>query len=195
MNIVQRVQDILLKPRETWAQIGHESADAASLYTQYIMVLAAIGPVASFIGLTVVGAGLRVPVMAGLSIMIVQYVMTLVMVYVLALIVDALAPSFGGTRDRLRALKLVAYGSTAALVGGVFGLIPSLSILGLLASLYSIYLVYLGLPVLMRCPEDKAAAYTAVVAVLGLVASLFIGLLAGIASPGMHGMGWRNMMY
>jgi hypothetical protein len=42
------------------------------------------------------------------------------------------------------------YASTAALVGGVFSLLPMLSILGLLAALYSVYLIYTGLPVLMK---------------------------------------------
>ena len=80
------------------------------------------------------------PFVSGLVSAIVNYVLTLGMVYVVALIVEALAPTFGGTKDRLQALKLVAYGSTASFVGGVFYLLPSLSMLAFLAALYSIYL-------------------------------------------------------
>jgi hypothetical protein len=194
MDIVRRVQDILLKPRETWPTIASEPGDAGSLYRQYLMILAAIPALAGFLGMTLVGLGfgMRVPALFGLSAMLVNYVLTLVMVYVLALIVDALAPTFGGTRDRMQALKLVAYGSTAALVGGIFSLLPMLSILGLLAALYSIYLFYLGLPVLMKCPQDKAVAYTAVVGVLSIVAGLVVGALAAAMLPGMHG-GMRGM--
>jgi len=144
--------------------------------------------VAAFIGMSLLGFGLfHVPLLYGVSSMLARYVLTLAMVYVLALIVDALAPSFGGTRDRLRALKLVVYGSTAAMVGGVFSLLPALWILGLLAALYSIYLFYLGLPTLMKCPQDKAAAYTAVVAVIGIVGGMVVGALAAASLPGMHG--------
>ena len=79
----------------------------------------------------------------------------------LALIVNALAPTFGGSKDLVAALKVVAYGSTAGFVGGIFNLLPSLSWIGLLAAFYSIYLIYTGLPVLMRSRPEKAGAYTA----------------------------------
>ena len=100
MNLVQRVQDILLRPRETWPQVEAESTDTATLYKGYLMLLAAIGPVCSFIGLSVLGLGFgfRLPVMAGLSMAIVHYVLTLVWAYGMALNVDALAPTFGGPR-------------------------------------------------------------------------------------------------
>ena len=48
MNLVQRVQDILLKPQETWPVIAAESTDAAALYKNYLLILAAIAPIASF---------------------------------------------------------------------------------------------------------------------------------------------------
>ena len=127
--------------------------------------------------------------------MVMSYLMALGMVYVMALVVDALAPTFGGRKNFLAAFKLVAYSCTAAFVGGIFNLIPSLAVLGLLAAIYSIYLLYLGLPVLMGNPDDKSPAYTAVVVVVGIVASLVIGALSAALSPGMGmgmGMGISN---
>ena len=60
------------------------------------------------------------------------FLLSLVMVFVLALIVNALAPTFGGTKNQVQALKLVAYGCTAGFLGGIFGLIPMLGILHLI---------------------------------------------------------------
>ena len=51
MNLVQRVQDILLKPKETWPQIASEPGDATSLYKDYLIYLALVPAVAGFIGL------------------------------------------------------------------------------------------------------------------------------------------------
>lgn len=188
MNLVQRVQDILLRPTTTWPAIEQEPGDVASIYTRYVLILAAIPALAGFIGMTLIGVGgfgmhIRIPVVSGLTNMVVSYALSLVMVFVVALIVDALAPSFKGQKNQLNALKLVAYGSTASFVGGIFGLIPSLSVLGLLAALYSIYLVYTGLPVLMKCPPEKAAAYTAVVVVCGIVAGIVIGAVSAAVTP------------
>lgn len=188
MNLVERVQAILLKPKATWPEIDSEPADAASLYKNYVMILALIPAVASFIGLSLIGIGafgvsFRVPLASGLANMIVGYVLSLVMVFVLALIIDAMAPTFEGTKSQIGALKLSAYASTAAFVGGVFSLLPSLSVLGALAALYGVYLLYTGLPVLMKCPSDKAVAYTAVVVVCAIVGGVVIAWVLALLTP------------
>src|SRR5204862_367012 len=95
-------------------------------------------------------------------------------------------PTFGGVKNAVNALKLVAYGSTAGFVGGIFGLIPSLGMLGLLAALYSIYLIYTGVPVLMKTPSDKAGGYTAGASGGGHGAGGGLGGLAALA-------GWAHM--
>jgi hypothetical protein len=198
MNLIQRVQDILLKPKDTWPQIDAEAATPGSIYGGYLIVLAAIPAVAAFIGLSLVGVGgfgtsFRVPIAAGLANMVVSFVLSLLAVFVLALITNALAPTFGGSRSPISALKVVAYGSTAGFVGGVFSLLPALSILGLLAALYSIYLLYTGLPVLMKCPPEKALGYTAVVVVCGIVAMIVLGVVSAAVLPG-AGFGMAGRM-
>jgi hypothetical protein len=64
--------------------------------------------------------------MSGLVQMIVSFVLSLVMVFLLALIVDALAPTFGGTKSQINALKLVAYSATAGWVASIATVIPVL---------------------------------------------------------------------
>jgi len=188
MNIIDRVKAILLRPVSTWAVIEAEPATPAGLYRNYLVWLAAIPAVCGFIGMSVFGISVpgvtvRVPLMMGLVNMVVSYVLSLAGVYVLALIVDALAPSFGGTRSPIQALKLAVYASTAALVGGVFSLIPLLAVLGLLAALYSVYLIYTGLPVLMKNPPGKSLLYTVVVVLAGIVVSLVIAWAGRIFMP------------
>lgn len=197
MDIVERVKAILLQPRETWPVIDQEATDTARIYKEYLLILAAIPAVAGFVGMSLVGMGgfgmtFRVPILAGLGNLIVGYVLTLVMVYVMALIANALAPTFGGEKNLLNAVKLIAFGSTATLVGGIFSLLPMLSMLGLLAALYSIYLIYTGIPVLMKSPPEKAAGYTAVLVVCGIVAGLL--LAAASAMFGGAGRGPGAMM-
>lgn len=197
MSLIQRVRNILLEPKATWPVIEQEPADAASLYRGYLLYLAAIPAVAGFIGLSFVGvgAGMRFPLSAGFAQMVVSYALSLLTVFVLGLLIDALAPTFGASRNPLNALKLAAYGSTAALVGGVFNLIPALAVLGLLAALYSVYLLYTGLPVLMKCPAGKAGVYAAAVVGAGIAVSIVLGMIAGLLLPspmmmdGMPGMG------
>lgn len=197
MNLVERVKRILLSPRTEWEVIDAEATTPAALYTGYIAPLAAIGPIAQLIGYSVFGISVpfmgtyRVPFGSAITSALVTYLLTLIGVYVLALIIDALAPTFNGQRNRVQALKVSAYSSTASWVAGIFALIPGLRLLTILG-LYSLYLLYLGLPVLMKSPREKAMGYTVVVIlaaivlfmVIGVVSSRFIGVPgAGMTMP------------
>ncbi len=178
-SLVERVKAILLTPATEWPVIEQEQATVGGLYTGYIAPLAAIAPIAGLIGMSVFGMRLpllgtyRMPIGSALMSAIVHYVLALVSVYVLALIIDALAPTFGGQPNRIQALKVAAYASTASWLAGIFAIVPALSILGLLG-LYSLYLIYLGLPVLMRAPPEKAAGYTGAVVVSAVVLFLIV---------------------
>jgi hypothetical protein len=189
MNIVERAKNILLQPKQEWVKIDGEATDVKTLYTEYIIIMAAIPAIAGFIGLSLVGASMfgttfRVPIVDGLVGAIVRFVMTLAGIYIWALIIDALAPTFGGTKNRIQALKVSAYSYTAAALAGIFTIIPALGMLGILG-LYSIYLLYTGLPILMKAPQEKAMGYTVVVILLGIVLGVVIAMLAGLFMPTM----------
>jgi hypothetical protein len=197
MNLVERVKNILLQPNSEWPVIAGETTDVKTLYTSYIIILAAIPAVAGFVGAAFIGhsvpllGSVRIPVTWALTSSIVSYALSLVAVYVLAFIIDALAPSFGGEKNMNQALKTAAYSYTAAWVAGIFSLIPGLGILAILG-LYSLYLLYLGLPVMMKSPTEKAVGYTVVVVICGIVLSIVIAAVAGalmVGSAGVAGLG------
>ena len=47
MSLVSRVQNMLLKPKAEWGVIDAEPATVQGIYTSYVMILAAIGPICS----------------------------------------------------------------------------------------------------------------------------------------------------
>ena len=164
MRLIERTKEVLLHPTSQWEVIAAEPASTAALYTQVIMPLAAIGPIATLIGWSVFGVSVpfagtyRVPLSANVGSAVVRYVLGLVAVFALALIIDGLAPSFGGQKSQVQALKVAAFSSTAAWLAGIFALIPSLSMLGILG-VYSLYLLYAGLPIVMETPPAHALGY------------------------------------
>jgi hypothetical protein len=185
MNITERIKGILFRPKEEWQTIAGETTPIAALYKNYIIVLAAIGPVASFIGMSLVGVSLpvggsyRVSITTGIASAVVQYGLTLVGVYVLALIIDALAPTFSGEKNLDQAFKLATYSYTPGWLVGVFALIPALGILGILG-LYGLYLLYVGLPVLMKSPKEKSVGYTVAVIIASIVIFIVIGAVSRV---------------
>ena len=188
-GIIQRAKDILSKPKETWPVIAAEPATTQSIYVPYVVALAAIGPVAQFIGgqvfgFTAFGVTYHPPIASALVSAILSYGLTLATVFLLALVIDGLAPNFGGQKDQVQALKVAAYSATAGWVGGMFGLVPALGLIGALLGLYGLYLLYLGLPVLMKAPQDKAIGYTAVVVIVAIVLFLIVGaVVASLTAP------------
>jgi hypothetical protein len=189
-NLVERVKGILMRPAATWEVIDTESTTVGDLYRSYVIPLAAIPAVCTAIGLMVFGVGgfgisfHFSPVWLAVQ-AVVSYALSLAMVYVLALIIEALAPNFGGTRDRMQAFKVAAYAPTASWVAGVFGLVPALGLIALLGALYSLYLLYLGLPRLMKTPEERTTPYFALV----LVSAVVIGIVISIATSSITRMG------
>jgi len=188
MNLVDRVKKIIVQPKQEWRVIDGESYTVQDLYLHYVMILAAIPAVASFIGWSLVGIGafgstFRVPIGAGVAHMVLGFLLSLGAVYVLALIIDAFAPKFEGQKNFMQALKVAAFSSTASWLAGVFYVVPALSILGLLG-LYSLYILFVGLPILMKTPEDKSLPYTVVVMVAVIVIVVVIRAVAALTIPG-----------
>jgi hypothetical protein len=180
-SLLQRAKAILLKPREEWPVIEGEAASIASIYKSYIIPLAAIGPVAGFIhailfGNSFFGITHRPSFLSALSTAVVSYIFTLIGVFLMALVIDFLAPRFGGTANRTNAFKLAAYSATAAWVAGAFQLVPGLGMLTILG-LYGLYLLYVGIPVMMKAPDDKAVIYTVAIVVVGAIAGMIFSLI------------------
>lgn len=186
-KISSRVKGILTTPRTEWPVAAAEPATVGGLYAGYIAIIAALPAIAGFIKGSLIGYGafgvtVRTPIGAGIGSMLLGYVLSLVVAYVVALIVNALAPTFGGQKDPVQALKTVAYSWTAAWIGGIFTLVPWLGwLIALAGAVYAIYLLYLGLPSTMKCPPERAGGYTAVTVLIAIVLSWIVGLIvAGV---------------
>ena len=191
MNLVERAKNILLTPKTEWAVIEAEPTQPKDLILNYVLPLAAFAAVMHFLSLAIIGTHLplggvfRMGYGFALMMAVYQLVMAVVAVFVIGFIIDALAPSFGGTKNMNQATKVAAYAFTASWIGSVFNLIPWLgAVLMLLCALYGLYLLYLGLPQLMKNPADKSIGYTAVVVIAAIVVMVIIGIIGGMFTGG-----------
>jgi hypothetical protein len=192
MKAVDRAKNILITPKTEWDAIAADTTPTKQLLVGYVLPLAAVAAVAAFIGQVFVGTSVpfmgtvRIGLAAGLAGLVFSIVMAVVMVFVVGFIADALAPSFGGQKNMDQAVKVAAYSYTPVWIVGILAIIPALGLLTILAGLYAIYLLFLGLPKLMRVPQEKAVGYTVVVVIAAIVVGFVIAAIAGlITAPAM----------
>jgi hypothetical protein len=186
MNLVSRAQKMLLSPKTEWDVVAGEAATTGSLYSGYAIPLTLVATVCSFIGSAFFASvvtnmlGVHFTMMYWIGSHLMSWVLGLIAIYIAALIIDALAPSFGSTKNQLNALKLVVFASTGSWVGQIFNIIPVIGgIVAIAGGIYAIYLFYLGLPKLMGTPQEKVIGYMVVAALVMIVIYVIIGAIVG----------------
>ncbi|HXF94731.1 MAG TPA: Yip1 family protein [Gemmatimonadales bacterium] len=167
---------ILLQPGAEWNAIAGEFTTVGGIYRSYVLPLALVPALSQTLGnlawgMPVLGQRIKVPLVTALQAGVAHYLLGLVAVFVLALIINALAETFGGSNNQVQAFKVAAYGATAAWLAGVFALVPGGGWLQLLG-LYTLYLLYAGLPPVMKVPSDRVIGYGVLTGVAAIVLHL-----------------------
>jgi hypothetical protein len=186
MDLVQRAQGILLKPKEEWVKIKAEPATVPGLFSSYAMILAAIPAVAQLIGLSIIGQ--RIPFIGmyrwgigrAIAYALVSYVFSLATVYIFGFIINVLAPNFSSAQNLTNAMKLAVYSMTPSWLAGIVNIVPALGILAFLGGLYGLYLLYLGFETpMMETPKDKVLGYMVISFIVVFVLYLVFALILG----------------
>jgi hypothetical protein len=188
-NIVQRVINIITKPKQEWEVIATEQPNAMKLIGGYALILALIPALSAFIkygiiGMSFMGYTTR-SIASGIQTGLIQLLSAVIGVYLLAWVIDLLAPSFESQKNFGRSLQLAVYASTPQWVAGILLLLSTtMSMLIMLIGLYAIYLLAVGMPILKGTPKDKVIGYVA----LTIVAMIVIGLLLALVLGGILGL-------
>jgi len=188
MELIPRIQGIILKPKEEWGKIKQQPSSVSDLFMKYVLILVIgrglIGYSVPFVGW--VRAGIGRALLQGIF----YYVLTAASVYLLGIIINALAPSFGSKQNQEKAMNLAVFSMTPAWVAGILYIIPQLSILVLLASLYGIYIFYLGFSSsIMETPKEKVVGYFIVTIIVSIVLYAIIWTVLGAVFAVSGGLG------
>jgi hypothetical protein len=180
-----RVFNLLLRPHLEWDRIAGEQATPRGLYFGYLLPLALLAGVCGFVGVSVFGASahgvsVRVPMFLGAIGAALNVVLTLLGVFVLGLIINRLAPLLRSTPDQIQAHKLAVYSATPLFIAGMFTIHPALAWLSLVW-LYALVLLFMGLPRVMKTPEDREIGFFLGMVAISIVVFLAVGGLRNAA--------------
>lgn len=192
MSLVDRAKNIIMTPKTEWAVIAAEEANPSAIYTGYVLPFLIVDAAAAFIGHAFIwGAGHYGDFAMRWGIY--QAMLTLIGgtlgVWLTAMVVNALAPSFGSEKNMGRAMQLVAYSYTPAWVGGLLMVFPIIGWLGSLFGLYGLYLIYLGLPHTMKTPADKVVTYMVITILILIGIYIVVGLIFAAIFLSIFGLG------
>src|SRR5918996_6025378 len=178
MNLLERAKNILLRPREEWRVIEAEKTSVTEVLVRYALPLSAIGPLASIVGNSLFGA--RMPILESLIVAVSVFVLQLNLLFIIAFIIATLARVFSGQQNFSQAFKVAVYTATPTWVASTLNVFPALGPVVVVAAFYGIYLLYLGLPVLMKSPQEKAGGYTASVVMCAIVVNIALVFMGGL---------------
>ena len=181
---VSHIAGLFTHPKKEWEAI-HKSAES---YLPHMLILAAIPPIAGYIGTTQfgwqIGAGdpIRLTNMSAGVIAIVYYVAMLMAVFTMGMVIHWMGRTYGTTQPLVQCLALASYTATPLFLIGIMEVYPVLwlnFIFGLPALGYTVYLLYSGVPAMMEIPEDRGFLFSSAVLAFGMVC--FVGMLAATA--------------
>ncbi len=177
VGLLARIKGMMLAPRAEWTRIERESTPSARLYLTFVLPLAIVAALVAFVR---VGDGVvRAPLRAGMITASLVLVFGLLGILIVALVIDALASSFGGVRNRRRAAATAAYASTPIWIATVFVPFPTVwPALYVLAVAWHTYLLYLGLSVLMKASRDRVLGYATTVVLCSILLEIVFTMVS-----------------
>lgn len=191
-ELLERVKNIVLKPRETWETIATEETGVNTLLKEYLLPLAAVPAIASFLGMWIIGIWITLGRVVRLSMTrsllnaLLGYLLMVGGIWLVSKIIAFLAPRFGSEKDDRKAFQVAVYGYTPYLAAGIFHLIPRLDALVIIGGLYSFYQIYLGLPIVMKTLKEKALPYVVSVTVVIILVYFVLGAVSSLILSPVH---------
>jgi hypothetical protein len=184
MDIIKKTKDILVTPKTAWQTIAEENQNHLQILTNYLIPLALIPALATFIGYGIIGhtiLGVHIgSVGLGLRQAILSFFTSLGGVYLSAWVIYLLSPKFELSSDFSRSFQLVAYSYTPIFVAGILLIVPSMSIIATLAGLYGLFLLYLGITPILQTPDDKKNTFYVVSLLSIIVVSILISSILSV---------------
>lgn len=180
-KLINLAKTFIINPREAWEMVKDDESSAKDHIINYVLPLALIPAIATFIGWGFIGKGIVGASLGwGLSQGIISLITTVIGVFFSGFIIHLLAPSFDTKVTLDKAVKLVGFAYTPILVAGILNIVPVLALLIFLAGLYSLYVLYLGFKPMTEVKEEKATGYFIVSIIVIIVAYMVIGFVLGI---------------
>lgn len=177
MTIVKEIIGIIFSPGSTWDVLASESERSIKARLLLVLVMAAIPPLSFYYGTTQIGWGsgerlIKVSAESAIPLAVLFYLALLSSIVAIGLMAHWMSKTYNANSYPIKGMVLVGYANIPVFICGLLALYPVWwfdILIATLACCYSIRLLYIGVPKLMKVPDELGTLYASALFAVALV--------------------------
>jgi hypothetical protein len=185
--MIQHTFGLLVRPSIQWRTLAALPDSTLNALLLYPCIMALLPAVAWYFGTTQIGWSvgddgeqIRLTRESARIICILFYLTMIVCVAIIGYFIHWMAETYGAQTTITRGIVTSGLIATPLFIAGLVGFHPILwldMLIGVVAVCWAVYLMYLGIPIMMRVPEERGFLYSS--AVLAIAMVILICLMVG----------------
>ncbi len=181
--MLSNVVGIIATPGKQWRIFAEHVPQSAMRAIQYSLLLAIIPTVAWYWGTThvgwEVGAGDTIKLSAGSarSIFPVFYFAMVGAIIFIGWMIHWMSANYGADSSAGKGIAIAGLAATPLFLAGAIGFYPIFwlaLVLGVASVCYTVYLLYVGIPIVMKIPEERAFLFASAIVAVCMVAVIVL---------------------
>lgn len=189
--MIQHTIGLLLRPSAQWRAVAQLPEKSRNVLVLYPCIFAILPAVAWYYGTSHVGwtTGLngdviRLTAESALQISLLFYLIMVGGVAIIGYFIHWMSDTYGAESTVAKGIVIAGLTATPLFIAGLVGFYPMLWIdllIGLVAVSWSVYLMYLGIPIMMKIPEERGFLFSSAVLAIALVVMVCIIVISVMA--------------
>jgi hypothetical protein len=185
--MIQHTFGLLTRPANQWRTIAELPENSFRTLVLYPCIMAILPAVAWYYGTSRVGWSvgdhgdtIKLTVESARQLSVLFYLAMVACVVVIGYFIHWMSDTYGADSTVTKGIVIAGMASTPMFLAGVVGFYPLLwldLLIGVAAVSWSVYLLYLGIPIIMKIPEERGFLFSS--AVLGVALVILICLMVG----------------
>ncbi|MEM0954011.1 MAG: Yip1 family protein [Pseudomonadota bacterium] len=177
---------LLTHPGDQWGRLAELPAPSMRNMAVFPAIMAILPAVAWYYGTTrigwTVGDGepIRLTEDSALALILLFYFTMVTSVAVIGYAIHWMSRTYGANSSLAKGLAIAGFTATPLFITGAVGFYPILwldMLIGVVAVCWSVYLMYLGIPIVMKIPEERGFLFSS--AVLAICLVIMVCILVG----------------
>ena len=185
--MIQHTFGLLVRPSAQWRTVADLPESSFKTLVLYPCFLAILPAVAWFYGTSQVGwtvgehgETIKLTTQSARQICILFYLTMVACVAIIGFFIHWMSDTYGAESSLTRGIVIAGLTATPLFIAGLVGFYPLLwldLLVGVAAVSWSVYLMYLGIPIIMKIPEERGFLFSSAVIAMSLV--ILICLMVG----------------